>query len=588
MEKKRVRTAEEVLSHFRTLEATPSQLRFIDTVAMKDQYIVVTHGRDAIKEYQMYQETYNRPIEKSIRVKDKIGHCTRCHHQFVLPAALASVQDVNPIQRCPVCHGMGRLVSGYRSMGNRTIMQYVTFFESSKKDPDVILGKSIVAVRTVEEDYRTCKTITYPVTVYYFKRGETPLMYKRDVWYSRETHEFQPYYAFFENLYGYEPGRDGLGTHWKRQKTIGSLHTQYWNRGYEPVFNYQDFLRMMQKKAWKYCQAEVFFKASHIREIRLQDCLAYLTAYVKHPQLEYLVKANMSSIVDSLLFGGAWTGRAINWSGKKNKDFLRVKLTKADKQYMRSHAVNAETFNTYAIAQEQGQTVSLQDVCAFRKIALIRYDRSVYRANHDFLPDIKKIMRYVKKQQGKGPRNMKAHVIISDYMDYIKECIALRYDLQDKSIRWPQDLSKAHQATTRLYQLKREEIRAEQQTRSNQKYDDQIRKQCQELQGYCFENERFFIRPAASVAEMIEEGMKNHNCVGTYIQAYAAGKTHVFVIREKAAPENVFYTLELRGQVIIQCRTDRNQIAPEGSPVDVFIKAFERFKVVAVAEGETA
>lgn len=45
--KKKPLSAQEVAAHFRTLDATPTQLRFINENAFDEEYIVVTRGRQS-------------------------------------------------------------------------------------------------------------------------------------------------------------------------------------------------------------------------------------------------------------------------------------------------------------------------------------------------------------------------------------------------------------------------------------------------------------------------------------------------------------------------------------------------------------
>jgi hypothetical protein len=163
---------------------TERQQKYIYDHSMKNQYIVVTHGKQAIQDYMARQAQNGRSADK-VRVKDRIGHCTRCHHEFVLPEdwRLSSLAwngyGQEPPEKCPVCGGEMWLVSGYQGRKAKTIMQYIVFFESSIKDPTVILAKGLLAVRSIEGDYRTCQTIYYPVTLWMFKKKAKNLLCTR-------------------------------------------------------------------------------------------------------------------------------------------------------------------------------------------------------------------------------------------------------------------------------------------------------------------------------------------------------------------------------------------------------------------------
>lgn len=118
--------------------------------------------------------------------------------------------------------------------------------------------------------------------------------------------------------------------------------------------------------------------------------------------------------------------------------------------------------------------------------------------------------------------------------------------------------------------------------------ESKITKRLKELEKYNFETEKFFIRPAASIDELIQEGAENHSCVGSYIDTYAHGNTNIFFIRQKDSPGVPFFTVEIKDDRIIQCRTKDNKNADKGSDVEQFVKLFERIKLQRRQKGETA
>lgn len=87
---------------------------------------------------------------------------------------------------------------------------------------------------------------------------------------------------------------------------------------------------------------------------------------------------------------------------------------------------------------------------------------------------------------------------------------------------------------------------------------------------------------------MIREGAENHTCVGNYIERYASGRTNILFIRRKDSPDVPFFTVEVIGDRIIQCRTKNNQCAEKGSDVDEFVHLFEEIKLQKPQTGETA
>ena len=576
--KKRILSAEAVASHFRSIEPTPTQLRYINAIAFDEEYIVVSRGPEAIREYK---KAHNK---ENVRGKDRIGHCTHCHQEFILPETWR-INETDPLRRwdkqkrkCPNCGCMSELISAHRGIKKRTLRRYVTCFESSKKDPDVILGKGIMAIRTVEDDYKTCDTVTYTVTMYYFKPGETPVMYKRQAWYSMYSHRVVPY----EHWYGYDVGADGIGSPWMRQKEISDLWHQYINRGYSPCIDKNSAMRMIRKKAWKYCQLEKFIKSNW--RYTAYDYLRYFAEYAKYPgKIEMLMKMNLRCIVEDKVFKDGVTKWCVNWQATKPKNVLRCRLTKADKEYMKVFAVSTESLSLYSLIQRHGQNYTLAEADSLRKYV---YDYHRIAQAKPF-PDVRKLLKYGEKQQYLYV-GISKEAVVHDYFDYLKECHELRYNLEDKTIAWPRNFMQAHRAASRLCQIKKMEILAKKEKERKNWLESKITKRLKELEKYNFETEKFFIRPAASIDELIQEGAENHSCVGSYIDTYAHGNTNIFFIRQKDSPGVPFFTVEIKDDRIIQCRTKDNKNADKGSDVEQFVKLFERIKLQRRQKGETA
>lgn len=568
MAKQTIPTVEEVISHFRSLDVTERQKKDIYENSMKNQYIVVTHGRMAIFNHAKYQSQRNLWVDKDIRVKDRIGHCTRCHREFVLPKDCRLSNEDEFV--CPFCGGHHHLISAYRGRETKTIKQYITFFESSIKDPSVILCKGVLAVRDVSGNYRECETKYYTVTLYFFKKGVGSVLYVRDVYYNQYSSNWDkwiPYGLFVRT------GPDGISSPWRQQIQLGDKFKVWYERGFSAFWDRKSFGNMLHKKEFKHCG----FKQLHgldcwgDKNIYFMDALLYLQVYCKYPHIEFLIKSGMGNIViDKIYYRGHSTEPCINWRAKDRKKFLKFTLTKADKQYLRTHVdVHTESFNVLALAQKCGQHISLQEADEFRTATIISIDNKTKS-----IPDIRKIKAYCDKQQNlmENKKTWNLMNFVHDYMDYTDECKILGYDMSDKGILWPKNLNKAHKETCYLVNLKKIKKDAD-----KNNYGKKIKRIAKKLEYLAYENDKFIIRPAASVDEMIIEGGCNHNCVGTYIERYASGQTYILLIREKECLDIPYYTMEVNPDgKMIQCRTKFNDIAEKGSSIDSFIKKYNR------------
>lgn len=584
--KPRVPTPEEVESHFRSLPCTRKQMHFIDRVLLKDQYIIVDRNPQSVAAYKEKCRKEGKRYDHIHPSDDRVGHCTSCHHEWIINKSW-KLKDTQKKHICPACHSNGTLVSAARGRNNKTLMRYVLFFERSKKAADVILAKGVVAVRPIEGDYKTCTTLTYPVTMYYFKLGQGAVMYKRHVHYSNQSHQFEPWWTV---EWGRETtGSDGLGTQWKQQLTISELGQEYGNRGYRNEGDQQSFFEVIKNSEFRYCQAEHFFqKSSKNGLIRNYYWLKYMELYSIYPrQTELLIKRGLSCIVDMRIWNRT-TFPAVNWRGKTMSTFLRFTLTKEDKKYLtkknKEYRLPEESnyylmrgLNVLAMTQNSRTRsgISLEEACALSNSISLDKLRNLQKD----VPDLRKMMQYVKKQKTEASRHGNIYIMTNDYMDYLQEIKELEYDMKDKKNIYPRDFQKAHRRTSELIRVIRAQKRAEQIRAANSHLEEVITKRAKALQKYAMEAGLYFIRPIQSIEEMIAAGAANHNCVATYMERYAKGGSDLFVIRKKEKPDIPFFTMEICGGRIIQCRTDCNKIAAPGSDVDQFIHVFKETKL---------
>ena len=130
-----------------------------------------------------------------------------------------------------------------------------------------------------------------------------------------------------------------------------------------------------------------------------------------------------------------------------------------------------------------------------------------------------------------------------------------------KSMLFPRDLIKAHNAAIRLVDEK-----------VNEKIDEKIKSRYVELNVYSFSDKEkgLFLRPCASHEELIKEGKILDHCVARYAKRHAEGETTIFFIRRIEDPDEPFYTLEYRNDIIIQDHGYDN--APQTSEIFAFEK----------------
>lgn len=72
---------------------------------------------------------------------------------------------------------------------------------------------------------------------------------------------------------------------------------------------------------------------------------------------------------------------------------------------------------------------------------------------------------------------------------------------------------------------------------------------------FAWQQDGYFVRPAESAEDIINEGRMQHHCVGasdTYMVKMATRKSWICFLRKKEAPEEPWYTIETDGEKILQ------------------------------------
>lgn len=297
--------------------------------------------------------------------------------------------------------------------------------------------------------------------------------------------------------------------------------------------------------------------------------LEYMCRYPK--AMEYLAKIGLDeAIFDSVQeMRPSTIGAVFNMRGRTLDKITRRKLTKADKRFLleqradrKADSITIDTFHRWQEIKKYpgGCNVSLQQVmeeCRFiapHHLIALQYVK------------LDKLLKYIKKQKEVSPN---CHVDMGIYADYIRSCIKLNADMKSKATLWPKDLIQIHNN-------QKVEIKALQYAQADNKYQ-KLRRKLEKQ--YSFEAMGFMIVIPDRVVDLIREGTEMHNCVGTYINSVADGKTCVVYIRQVDNPEVSFGTMEINkeGSRIIQARGKYNRDLPPDA--QAFVKKFEKAKI---------
>ncbi|MDD3157460.1 PcfJ domain-containing protein [Anaeromusa sp.] len=476
--------------------------------------------------------------------RKRFGYCTYCHRDFELHRSY----DHNEPMECPECKS--QCIGKHAGRGHKTLVDrsYFVFYEKSKLDPKVVVVRGFFAVRDYGgDDIRNVQTRYDCESYYVFQSGKTPKMYRQEYRYSLEKNSYVP--------------------HMVRCKTAYSLFPKYMGQGYSIYSSQENIAAVVKGTPFQYSTWETYAHKT--------DAVKILALYCKHPCVEYLTKIGLDMAVKDKLYGYSRTFGVINWSGKTLPDVLRMKINKDDIQELRKLQPDSRELRIWQIFRKENPSVLLSEV--------LKAHRGVFsRLDVEEVVDIQqqcslvKLAAYLEKQLEKDKEHYRYIGALGiTYRDYLRDAKKLDFDLTDPSVLFPRNLQTMHQNTIKQVEIQKDEI-----------LEKNVHRRYDELKRYCFEGEAILIRPVASIDELIREGKALQHCVGTYAEQHAFGKTAILVIRETQRPEKPFYTLELKGNEVIQCRGRKN-CAPTPE-VDKFVAQFKLAKLGKKKGAKTA
>lgn len=294
----------------------------------------------------------------------------------------------------------------------------------------------------------------------------------------------------------------------------------------------------------------------------------YIQFYLKHPNIEYLVKLGFQKMVQSWFTG--YSMPIPDWIDWKQNDVRKML------------GVNA-----YELRRIREQNIDIADYHAMRKACpflsveecftymnIVRYSYG-YLSLFEDDKHKRELLRYIRRQNEKYAVS-KGFMTLREYRDYLNECRELQYDRNAREIRFPRCLADAHTRTSdavaalRLEALRREQARKA--AEAQKKMDESNQKRS----GLAFEKDGLMMRVPASVQEIVSEGAALHHCVGGYASRHAEGKLHILFIRQADAPDKPYYTMELSTEgAVVQVRGLRNCDPPKA--VRDFVKSYKDY-----------
>lgn len=167
-----------------------------------------------------------------------------------------------------------------------------------------------------------------------------------------------------------------------------------------------------------------------------------------------------------------------------------------------------------------------------------------------------------------------------NYLDIIEEYgNELGINLKSKSVKYPSDFTEADANLTRDYQELMKKKKAEKEAFFNKNYAAMIEElkdamcKSKDIKKFLKGTSGLLVKIPETREELIKEGNRLHNCLATYADKMAAGKTTIFFIRKIDDPDKEYFAMEYRDGEIKQLYTYHNH-RDESGKVVAFADAF--------------
>lgn len=351
-----------------------------------------------------------------------------------------------------------------------------------------------------------------------------------------------------------------------------------WCNGYRPVFDrwkynftadmsgvlYQRNLSdTLKDTPWAYSQLEAFSGIASFSGVA-----TFLSAYIKRPKIEHLIKMKLYRLVSGIIYGGySYSAlQAINFNGENMRAILGI-----DRPYFPLlRELNPSIDQLHLIRQllQADHKPSTEQIKWFIASKISNADAAKELLAH---MSVHKLQRYVEQQFApedeaalKRVNYYKMNTLITDYHDYLCMCKELQYDVKNSFILFPRELKAAHDSVAKTLKDKRT---AEHEKAIAGSFDEWQKR-------YQYQSKELMMIPPHSAKEIVDEGAALHHCVRLYVKNVAEKKSVILFVRSVDEPDKSLCTVEVKDGQVTQARGFDNKEPP--AQITAFIEQWKQ------------
>lgn len=314
---------------------------------------------------------------------------------------------------------------------------------------------------------------------------------------------------------------------------------------------------------WAYSQLETFSGIASFSGVA-----TFLSAYIKRPKIEHLIKMKLYCLVSGIIYGGySYSAlQAINFNGENMRAILGI-----DRSYfplLRELDPSIDQLHLIRQLLQADHKPSTEQIKWFIANRISNADAAKGLLAH---MSVHKLQRYVERQFAPDDEAVLSRVdyhsmnaVITDYHDYLCMCKELQYDLKNSFILFPRELKAAHDSVAKTLKDKRT---AEQEKAIADSFDEWQKR-------YQYQSKELMMIPPHSAKEIVDEGVALHHCVRHYVKKVAEKESVILFVRSVDEPDKSLCTVEVKDGQVTQARGFDNAEPP--AQITAFIEQWKQ------------
>ena len=304
--------------------------------------------------------------------------------------------------------------------------------------------------------------------------------------------------------------------------------------------------------------------------------------------VEYLFKGRfyclLREISEVITYWGGWSGQSVNMRAKTIEEVLKLQ----DRQKinrLRDKDGGACMLQWLQWSELTGRKISDEALEFYQKedIMAKRYMESLVAK----CMSPEKLTHYLQRQKRESYPAHKYSSILNQYEDYLSMCQNLDRHMDDEMVYRPRELKRRHDEASEECRIRQEELRAKADKRAAERKAQEMREKypgyedlLQEIkEKYEYANETFRIIVPENFAQITEEGMNLHHCVGNterYFDRIVSRETYICFLRKCENPEKSYYTIEVEPGGTIRQHRGMYDEEPEIEKVKPFLREWQK------------